>query len=174
VRQLAAHYNDTSIAVILSRQGRLTGTGLAWTKSRVHSLRVSGGIPAYSPSAETVTPSDDNATVVSITQAERILGVSRVTLYRWLDIGFIVGEQLMPHAPWRIRIDDALRAKIVPRVPDGWLNLDQAARALGVARQTVLHKVQRGDLEAVHVSQGRRKGLRIKVDLPSDGLFDQP
>jgi predicted site-specific integrase-resolvase len=112
--------------------------------------------------------------VVSITQAERILGVSRVTLYRWLADGFIVGEQLMPHAPWRIRIDDTLRAKIVPEVPDGWLNLDQAARALGVARQTVLHKVQRGELEAVHVNRGKRKGLRINVNRPTDGLFDQP
>jgi len=111
--------------------------------------------------------------VVSITQAERILGVSRVTLYRWLADGFIVGEQLMPHAPWRIRIDDTLRAKIVPEVPDGWLKLDPAARFLGMSRQTVLHKVQRGELQAVHVSQGRRKGLRIKVDRSAAGLFDQ-
>jgi predicted DNA-binding transcriptional regulator AlpA len=174
IRQLAVHYNGTSIAVILARQGRRTGTGLAWTKSRVHSLRVSRGILAYVPSTETVTASDDNAVVVSITQAERILGVSRVTLYRWLADGFIVGEQLLPHAPWRIRIDDTLRAKIVPEVPDGWLNLDQAARALGVARQTVLHKVQRGELEAVHVNRGKRKGLRINVNRPTDGLFDQP
>jgi excisionase family DNA binding protein len=173
VRQLAAHYNDTSIAVILARQGRRTGTGLPWTKTRVKSLRVSRQIPAYAPPVD-VTPADDNAIVVSITQAERILGVSRVTLYRWLDTGFLVGQQLMPHAPWRIRIDDDLRSRIVPEVPDGWLNLDQAARALGVARQTVLHKIQRGELPAVHVSHGRRKGLRIKVDLPTTGLFDQP
>ncbi|MDP9073773.1 MAG: recombinase family protein [Actinomycetota bacterium] len=173
IRQLTEHYNDTSIAIILARQGRRTGTGLAWTQTRVKSLRTSQGIPAFvAPVA--VTPEEDNAVVVSITQAERILGVSRVTLYRWLDSGFITGEQLMPHAPWRIRIDDTLRAKIVPEVPDGWLNLDQAARTLGVARQTVLHKVQRGELEAVHVSHGRRNGLRIKVDQPATGLFDTP
>lgn len=33
-----------------------------------------------------------------------------------------------------------------PEAPDGWLGLDDAAKALGVARQTVLHKVQRGEL----------------------------
>jgi DNA invertase Pin-like site-specific DNA recombinase/predicted DNA-binding transcriptional regulator AlpA len=174
VRELSRHYSDTSIAVILARQGRRTGTGLAWTKSRVHSLRVSRGIPAYAPAAETVGPSDDNAIVVSITQAERLLGVSRATLYRWLAVGFVLGEQLMPHAPWRIRIDDALRAKIVPEVPDGWVGLDQAAKTLGIARQTVLHKVQRGELDAVHVNRGRRKGLRIKVEGRGIGLFDTP
>ena len=45
---------------------------------------------------------------------------------------------------------------------------------LGVARQTVLHKVQRGELQAVHVSQGRRKGLRINVNGSGAGLFDTP
>ncbi len=49
VRRLAAHYDDTTIALILSRQRRRTGTGLPFTKSRVHSLRVSRGIPAYQP-----------------------------------------------------------------------------------------------------------------------------
>jgi len=43
-----------------------------------------------------------------------------------------------------------------------------------VARQTVLHKVQRGELEAVHVNSGRRKGLRINVSSHQAGLFDQP
>jgi hypothetical protein len=37
-----------------------------------------------------------------------------------------------------------------------------------------LHKVQRGELEAVHVNQGRRKGLRINVNGQQAGLFDQP
>ena len=47
-----------------------------------------------------------------------------------------------------------------------------AAKALGVARQTVLHKVQRGELQAVHVNRGRRKGLRIQVKADQAGLFD--
>jgi excisionase family DNA binding protein len=172
VRQLALHYNDTSIAVILARQGRRTGTGLTWTKSRVKSLRDSRGIPAYAPPIN-VSPAEDNVRVLSITQAERTLGISRVTLYRWLADGFITGEQLMPHAPWRIVVDDDLLRKIVPEVPEGWLRLDEAAKALGVSRQTVLHKVQRGELQAVHVSQGKRKGLRIDVGRPVVGLFDQ-
>jgi len=31
----------------------------------------------------------------------------------------------------------------------------------------VLHKVQRGDLHAIHVTRGRRKGLAINVPAPT-------
>jgi DNA invertase Pin-like site-specific DNA recombinase len=173
VRRLAVHYDDKTIAQILGRQRRRTATGLPFTKTRVHSLRVSRGIPAYQP-PQTVTPVDDDAVVVTIAEAERLLGVGKVTIYRWLRDGFITGEQLTTNAPWRIRIDQAVRDRVVPQVPDGWVGLDQAATILGIARQTVLHKVQRGELQAVHVNRGKRKGLRINVSNDQAGLFDQP
>jgi excisionase family DNA binding protein len=173
VRRLATHYDDTTIALILSRQHRRTGTGLPFTKSRVHSLRVSRGIPAHQP-AKSVASDGDDAVVVSVAEAERLLGVSKVTIYRWLRDGFITGEQLTAGAPWRIRIDQAVRDRVVPAVPAGWVGLDEAAAILGVARQTVLHKVQRGELQAVHINRGQRKGLRIKVFSDHAGLFDQP
>jgi excisionase family DNA binding protein len=173
VRRLAEHYDDTTIALILSRQQRRTGTGLTFTKSRVQSLRVSRGIPSHRP-PDTVPTDGDDAVVVTVAEAERLLGVGKVTIYRWLRDGFITGEQLTAGAPWRIRIDQAVRDHIVPAIPEGWVGLDQAATTLGMARQTVLHKVQRGELEAVHVNRGRRKGLRINVSSDQAGLFDQP
>jgi excisionase family DNA binding protein len=173
VRRLAEHYDDTTIALILSRQQRRTGTGLTFTKSRVQSLRVSRGIPSHWP-PDTVPTDGDDAVVVTVAEAERLLGVGKVTIYRWLRDGFITGEQLTAGAPWRIRIDQAVRDHIVPAIPEGWVGLDQAATTLGMARQTVLHKVQRGELEAVHVNRGRRKGLRINVSSDQAGLFDQP
>jgi DNA invertase Pin-like site-specific DNA recombinase len=172
VRRLAVHYDDTQIALILSRQHRRTGTGLAFTRARVASLRASRGIPAST--RKPVVAAGDDALVVGVQQAERLLGVSKVTIYRWIKEGFIVGEQLTPGGPWHLRIDDAVRARIVPEVPEGWLGLAEAAEALGVARQTVLHRVQRGELRAVHVNRGRRKGLRIQVGREQAGLFDQP
>lgn len=173
VRRLAVHYDDTTIAMILSRQHRRTGTGLPFTKSRVKSLRTSRGIPAHQP-PDSVSGADDDAVVVSVAEAERLLGVGKVTIYRWLRDGFLTGEQLTANAPWRIRIDQAVRDRVRPDVPDGWVGLDEAAKALGMARQTVLHKVQRGELKAVHVNRGRRKGLRINVSSHQAGLFDQP
>ncbi|HSR93265.1 MAG TPA: helix-turn-helix domain-containing protein, partial [Solirubrobacterales bacterium] len=101
------------------------------------------------------------------------LGVSNRTIYRWLEAGLLPGEQATPHAPWRIRLTDEIRARFVPDVPDGYLPLDEAAKRLGCARQTVLHKVQRGELHAVQVTQGQRKGLRIKVSDAEAGLFGQ-
>jgi hypothetical protein len=34
---------------------------------------------------------------------------------------------------------------------------------LGVARQTVLDRVKRGELRAIHLSRGRRSGLAIEI-----------
>ncbi len=110
--------------------------------------------------------------MVSVTEAEKLLGTSRATLYRWLASGFITGEQHGgPSGPWRIRVDDELHAKIAPEVPTGWVGLDEAARRLGVARQTVLDRVRRGELNAVHVNRGQRKGLAIDITPAADALF---
>ena len=164
VRRLAAHYNDTTIAQILGQQGRRTATGLTWTKTHISQLRAYHHIPRYQPAAENVTPSRDDALVVTIAQAGHELGVSTATLYRWLREGFLIGEQLTPGAPWRIRIDQQLRDRITAQAPAGWVTLAAAAKILGIARQTVLHKVQRGELNAIQVTQGRRQGLRIQLE----------
>lgn len=51
--------------------------------------------------------------------------------------------------------------------------MQEATKLLGVSRQTVLQRVKRGELEAVHVCQGRRKGLRIKVITNQTDLFTE-
>jgi hypothetical protein len=174
VRRLAEHYDDRTIAAILAKQKRRTATGLPFTRARVAILRAGHDIPVYQPPIPDVGADCDDVVVVTITAAEQILGVARTTLYRWIRDGFVTAEQITPGAPWRIRIDQALRDRIRPEVPDGWLGLDEAATALGLARQTVLHKVQRGELQAVHVNRGRRKGLRIQVKPDQHGLFETP
>jgi excisionase family DNA binding protein len=55
-----------------------------------------------------------------------------------------------------------VRRRFVPDVPAGFVPLAEAAKTLGVARQTVLNKVQRRELEAVEVTQGRRKGFGFR------------
>jgi hypothetical protein len=47
----------------------------------------------------------------------------------------------------------------------------EARLRLGVSRQTVLQRVKRGELAAVHVRRGQRKGLRIKVVTDHPDLF---
>jgi len=174
IRRLAPRYDDTTIAQILGQQNRRTATGLPFRKAHVRELRAYHAIPGYQPPPDNVTPGCQDAAVVSITDAARQLGVSSATVYRWLRDGFVTGEQLTPGAPWQIRVDQQLRDRIQPQAPDGWLPLSQAAARLGAARQTVLNKVQRGELNAVYLTRGRRKGLRIQVECRQAGLFDTP
>ena len=164
IRRLAEHETDRQIAGILARQGQKTGSGLPFTQARVRGVRRRAGIPA-------APPPDPAGELLTIEQAMSELGVSTHTIRRWINTGLLPAEQVTPGAPWRIRLTDEIRARFVPEIPDGYLPLADAARALGCARQTVLHKVQRGELEAIHVTNGQRKGLRIKVPAASLDLM---
>ena len=166
MRRLAPHYPDAVIAGILNRQGRRTARGERFTAPHVGNLRRYRSIPRCEPPAE-----HSNGELVTIKKAAEILGVASSTLHRWLIAGIIVGEQLTPGAPWRIRVTDELRARFVEEAPPEYLPMLEARLRLGVSRQTVLQRVKRGELEALHVRRGRRKGLRIKVVTEHPDLF---
>jgi len=166
LRRLATLYPDEVIAGILNRQGRKTATGERFTANQVGSLRRYRDIPRFQAST---TPPDGE--LVSIRKAAQILGMNTSSIHRWLADGFIAGEQITPGAPWQIRITDELRASIVQQAPPEYLPMLEATMKLGVSRQTVLHRVKRGELKAVLVRQGRRKGLRIRVVEQQPDLF---
>ncbi|HKS53084.1 MAG TPA: recombinase family protein [Pseudonocardiaceae bacterium] len=166
IRRLAEHHPDPVIAGILNRQGRTSARGQAFTASIVSSLRTHWTIPCYRPGS----PTTDTAPV-SVAEAARELAVVPSTVHRWITDGFIPAEQTTPGAPWRIRLTDELRGRFVEHTPGGYLPMLEATHPLGVSRQTVLQRVKRGELDAVHVRAGRRKGLRIRVPAPTQGLF---
>jgi len=168
LRRLAALYPDEVIAGILNRQERKTATGERFTANQVGSLRRYRDIPRFQPPAG--SPSGE---LVSIRKAAQILGMNTSSIHRWLADGFIAGEQITPGAPWQIRITDELRARIVQQAPPEYLPMLETTLKLGVSRQTVLQRVKRGELEAVLVRQGRRKGLRIKVVDQQPTLFEE-
>ena len=68
------------------------------------SLRTHWNIPCFEPS-----PQANAARVRDSRHAAQALGIAPSTLHRWINDGFIAGEQITPGAPWRIRLDDALR-----------------------------------------------------------------
>ena len=109
--------------------------------------------------------------MMSVHQAAAELGITASTLYRWLNDGFVPGEQITPGAPWRIRLTESIRDLVADDAPAGWVPVQVATAALGVSRQTVLQRVKRGELRAAHIRAGRRKGLRIELPAPQDGLF---
>ena len=167
LERLAAHYNDATIAMILNRQGRRSAKGERFTRVIVKGLRQYRNIPTYKPPAEPPT-----GELLSAHQAAEQLGVAPSTLHRWLQAGFIASEQDTPGAPWRIRLTDQLRSQFVEEPPPGYVPIVDAMRILGVSRQTVLQHVKRGELQALHIRNGRRKGLRILVPQPEHTLFD--
>jgi uncharacterized protein YndB with AHSA1/START domain len=167
LKRLAVHYDDATIAGILNRQGRRSATGERFTQIIVGGLRRYRGIPAHQPFTE---PADGE--LLPVGKAADVLGVAASTMHRWLQAGFIAGEQDTPGAPWRIRVNDELRALFVEDAPAGYVPIVDAMRALGVSRQTVLQRVKRGELDALHVRNGRRKGLRILVPQAETALFD--
>ncbi|MBV8192226.1 MAG: recombinase family protein [Alphaproteobacteria bacterium] len=168
VRRLAVHYPDSVIAGILNRQGRATAFGHRFTSGRVGNLRRHWDIPCCEPTAD-----PPEGELLTIKKAATVLGVAPSTIHRLLNDGIIAGEQLTPGAPWRIRLTDDLKACFDGDAGDGFLPMREAMRALGVSRQTVLQRVKRGELAAVHVMRGKQKGLRIKVIGQQLGLFER-
>ncbi len=167
LRRLAVLYPDEVIAGILNRQGRKTATGERFTANQVGSLRRYRNIPRFQPLAE---PPDGE--LVTIRKAAQILGMNTSSIHRWLADGFIAGEQVTPGAPWQIRINEDLRSRVVAQAPPEYLPMLDATAKLGVSRQTVLQRVKRGELKAVLVREGRRKGLRIQVIDQQPELFE--
>jgi DNA invertase Pin-like site-specific DNA recombinase len=169
VRRLAAHYPDAVIAGILNRQDRKSAYGHRFTANLVGNLRRHWSIPCFE--RPTSPPEGE---LLTIKQTATALGVATSTIHRWLNDGIIAGEQLTYGAPWRIRLTDDLRARVAEEAPDGCLTMYQTMRLLGVSRQTVWQRVKRGEIEAVHVRRGRKKGLRLKLIRSQPDLFEQP
>ncbi len=167
LRRLAVHYPDAIVAGVLNRQGRRTVRGDRFTAGQVGNLRRYWKIPRFQPPA--TAPAEP---ALTIQEAAQMLEVAPSTLHRWLNDGFIGGEQDTPGAPWRIRLTAELKARFVADIPPGYLPMLETTKRLGVSRQTVLQRVKRGELDAVHVRRGRRKGLCIKAIDTGPDLFD--
>jgi excisionase family DNA binding protein len=167
IGRLAVHYDDSMIAKVLNQQQRRTATGMSFTPVNVASIRKRHDISPYQGG----DVPDPDGEVMSVHQAAAELGITASTLYRWLNDGFVPGEQITPGAPWRIRLTQSIRDLVADDAPVGWVPVQVATASLGVSRQTVLQRVKRGDLRGVHIRAGRRKGLRIELPACQDGLF---
>jgi len=60
-------------------------------------------------------------------------------------------------------LTDELKARFTASAGEGFITMQEATRALGVTRQTVLQRVKRGEIQAAHVTKGGKVGLRLKL-----------
>ena len=65
--------------------------------------------------------------------------------------------------------DEEISRFTAQETPSGWVAVNQAAKELGVSKQTVLNWVKAKKLEYIYVSKGRKKGLRINTESVSCG-----
>jgi transposase len=159
VRTLATKYDDAQIARVLARRRIKTPKKqLPFTAHRIADLRRKYEIPRCPDRAR-----DEGATTYTVEQAAKVLGVSAPTIYAWLKLGLLHGEQITRSAPWSIEITDAERRRLIAAAPPGWLSLEQAAAEFGVSNQTILNWVKARKVDFVYVTKGRRRGLRIDI-----------
>jgi hypothetical protein len=166
LRRLAPHYPDAVIAGVLNHQGRRTAYGHRFDANRVGNLRRHWKIPVCNAKP----PADGD--IVTVRQAAAGLGVAPSTLHRHINDGLIQGEQITPGAPWRIRLTAELKARFLATPGDGYEPIRDAMDTLGLSRQSLLQRIKRGDLDAVHVVRGQRKGLWIKIIDHNPTLFE--
>jgi len=159
VRQLSDEFSDEQIARILHRKGLKTSKGLAFTTHRVTHLRYAHKIPGHTRAKL------QEAHIHTVEQAAERLGISRRTGVHWIELGLLKGSQITPGAPWRVALtDEDCRRLTAGDAPAGWLTLKAAAQALGVSQQTVVKKLNTGELEGIRVQAGARTAWRIRFD----------
>ena len=167
VRTLAREFSDDQIARILSRKRLQTPKGHAFKPYHVSNVRHSYGIakgPCIPVQAEDVYTAEE---------AAELLGVHRSTVTRWVEVGLLRGRQITDAAPWRIQVRPADVARLKPTDADPtWLPLKGAAQVMGVSQQTLVQKLNSGELEGVRVQTGGRTAWRIH--LPPGTYDNQP
>ena len=96
VRALARQQIDGAIAATLNRLGKRTGRGNPWTEARVCSFRSQHRVPAHRP-GEMAERGE-----LTLEEAARLLGVSKMTVLRLISAGTIMGIQVCKGAPWAV------------------------------------------------------------------------
>ena len=102
-----------------------------------------------------------------------MLGVAPTTLLRHLHDGLIEAEQITPGAPWRIRLTPDLKSRFLLEPPNSYVPMLAALTGLGMPRQAMVHKIKAGELDTVFVTNGRNKGIYIKMINKRPDLFEQ-
>src|SRR5258708_34725379 len=104
---MAGTWCDEHVAATLNRMGLRTGQGLSWTKRRVEAYRKTAGIAAYAPAA-------NPAERATMRDAAKHAGVSSHFVRHLIQRGVLPAKQVVPDAPWQIRLSDLAHGPNIP------------------------------------------------------------
>ena len=99
IESMAGRWSDEHIAASLNRMGMRTGQENTWTAQRVGSARRKKGIDGY-------LSADKESDWRTLTEAATELGATRHVMRRLIKEGVLPARQLIPGAPYQIRVSD--------------------------------------------------------------------
>jgi hypothetical protein len=135
----------------------MTARGLSYTAGRVQGDRLYWGIPCHQPATD-----PQEAGLVTVAQAAATLGLRPPRCTAGSATDSSPANRPPPEHRGASASTTTSEPWFVDHAPEGWLATLEATLAHGVSRQTLLQRVKRGELRAVHVRTGRRKRLRIE------------
>ena len=99
MRSMAGRWSDEHIAASLNRMAIPTGQGKTWTAKRVGSIRRVRGIHGY-------LSAEKDGEWLTMRDAAKVLGTTHHTLRRLIKAKILPAVQLVPDAPWQIKVSD--------------------------------------------------------------------
>jgi DNA invertase Pin-like site-specific DNA recombinase len=100
IRDLARVLPDKAIASLLNRLGRPTGHGHGWTSNRVCTFRNRHGVEVYRDGER------QERGELTLDETSKKLGVSEMSVIRYIRRGSLAAKQACPGAPWVIKESD--------------------------------------------------------------------
>jgi hypothetical protein len=108
VRDLvAAQKMDREIATTLNAEGLLSARGWPFSSGEVHLLRRRWNIPTVKINGAGHNPPQWPDGTYSVQGAAAALSISTQTVFKWLEKGRLLGQQLAKGMPWQITLSSA-------------------------------------------------------------------
>lgn len=167
IGELAQHFPDDQVAVILNAEGRHTAMGQPWTLGRVRSVRGKHHIPTACPSVTSEAGPRGDGLVKAAEAAER-LQTTFSMIADWYRRGLLVGHQREVKAPLWIRLtdEDALRLDGSASLRPDLVPLAAAPHALGMTVEQMREETRAGRLLTFRLRIQNR--WRWYVQLPAE------
>jgi Recombinase/Recombinase zinc beta ribbon domain len=117
VRELnAAQKMDREIAAALNAEGFISARGRAFSSAEIHLLRKQWSIRTVKINGKEANPPRWPDGTYSVQGAAAALAMTAQTVFKWLQKGRLIGQQLAKGQPWKIALSDQQIADLKSQV----------------------------------------------------------